>query len=221
MRLIYVILMLFGFSASGADLNLSPSSLKLTVYKMAVSSSPLCTNLTTVIDNGTSPSEVEFVGGVSLGSGTIANGTYSCIVIEMASYIKFTPSTTSTSTNCQAATENTLDVCSSGSSVLIDGTTTTCAASTNNRVAMYLSTASTSTTGSDAFNAPTSTSDATKGFNLGSALTVSATASGTFVVNPANKVCDDNANGCDGGGGGTGVGTGSCKLAPPTFSFSN
>ncbi len=220
MKYFVTLVLLFGLQAFGAN-RLSPSSLKLTVYKMAVSTSPLCTNLTTVIDNGSTPSEVEFVGGVNLGSGTVANGTYSCIVIEFASYIKFTPNATSDSNNCQASTEETLDVCSSGSSVLIDGTTTNCANSNSDRVAMYLSTASTSTTGSDAFNAPTTTNDASKGFNLAAALSVSASSSGTFVVNPTNKVCDDDLAGCDNGGGGTGNGTGSCKMEPPLFSFSN
>ena len=182
---------------------------------MSVSTSPFCTNLTTVINSGDSPAEVEFVGVVSLGAGTIANGTYPCVVIEFSSFIKFTPSENSDSGNCATSTENTLDVCQSGSSVLIDGTTSTCASSTDNKVAMYLSTASTSTTGSDAFNAPTSSSDATKGFNLASSLTVSGTGSGKFVVNPSGKVCDDNAAGCDGGGGGGS----SCKMEPPTFSF--
>lgn len=218
--LIYFSISFFAFYAQSADLGLSPSSLKLKVYKMAVSTSPLCTNLTTVIDNGSSPSEVEFVGGVSLGSGSVANGTYPCIVIEFSSFIKFTPSANSDSTNCLSSTEETLDVCSNGSSELIDGTTTTCASSTDNKVAMYLSTASTQTTGVDAFNPPTSLSDATKGFNLGNSLTVSGTSSGNFVVNPSGKVCDDNTAGCDGGGGGTGTGgAGSCKLEPPLFSF--
>lgn len=217
---ISTILFLLSTQMMAADLSLTPSSLKLKIYKMAVSSSPFCTDLKTVIDNGSTPTEVNFVGGVSLGSGTITNGTYPCIVIEFGSYIKFTPTSDSTSLNCKSSVENTLDVCQSGTSVLIDGSTTTCASSSNDRVAMYLSTASTSTTGSDAFNPPTSASDATKGFKLSSSLTISAAASGKFVVNPSGKVCDDNASGCDGGSGGTGTnGAGSCKMEPPLFSF--
>ena len=207
-----LLLLLYAQSSFAQDTGLSPSSLKLKVYKMAVSTSPLCTDLTTVIDNGDSPTEVEFVGGVTLGSGTVSNGTYPCIVIEFSSFIKFTPSSNSTSGNCSTGTEETLDVCSSGTSALIDGTTTTCASSTDNKVAMYLSTASTSTTGADAFNKPTSLSDGSNGFNLGSSLTVSGTASGKFVVDPSGKVCDSNDSGCSGSGS-------SCELEPPTFSF--
>lgn len=207
---------LFCWGAQAQNTGLNADILKLTVYKMAVSTSPLCTNLITVMDNGNSPTEVDFASGtVSLGSGSVANGTYPCIVIEFSSYIKFSPSTTSTATNCAAATEYTMDVCPSGTSVLVDGTTSTCAASTDNKVAMYISTASTSSTGVDAFNAPTSLSDATKGFTLGASLSVTGTASGKFIVNPDGKVCDGDDAGCDGGGNG-----GQCRMEPPSFSFS-
>ena len=66
------------------DINLTPTSLKLKVYKMAVSTSGLCTNLVTVVDNGATPSEVDFTQDPALGSGSIADGTYPCIVIEFA-----------------------------------------------------------------------------------------------------------------------------------------
>lgn len=212
----FLVVLFWGNVTQAADLGLSPSSLKLKVYKMAVSASPLCTSLTTIIDNGTTPTEVEFASGtIDLGSGTVADGTYPCVVIEFSSYVKFTPAANSDSGGCSTATEETLDVCSSGSSALIDGTTTTCASSSDDKVAMYLSTASTSTTGSDAFIAPTSLSDASRGFKLTASLTVSGTSSGKFVVNPSGKVCDGGDAGCEGGGAG-----GTCKLEPPTFSFS-
>ncbi|MCB0411138.1 MAG: hypothetical protein KDD22_01345 [Bdellovibrionales bacterium] len=211
---VLAIALMGSFSAHAADTGLNASSLKLKVYKFAVSSSPLCTNLVTVVDNGTTPSEVNFIGGINLGSGSIANGTYPCVVVEFSDNIKFVPSSNSTSGNCIASTEYTLDVCQSGTSVLIDGTTTTCS-NGDNKVAMYLSTASSSTTGSDAFNAPTQVNDSTKGFNLASSLTVSGSSSGSFVVSPSGKVCDGVDAGCDGGGAGA-----VCRLEPPAFSFS-
>jgi hypothetical protein len=216
MRLItsIVAIALIGQSAMAADLGLNAQSLKLKVYKFAVSTSPLCTNLQTVVDNGSSPTEVEFVGNVNIGSGSISSGTYPCVVVEFSDNIKYTPSANSTSMNCLAAVQNTMDVCSvSNTSVLVDGTTTNCT-SGENRVAMYISTASSSSTGSDAFNAPTSIGDASRGFNLTAALSVSGTASGKFVVNPAGKVCDGDDAGCDGGGN-----NGQCRMEPPTFTF--
>lgn len=142
-------------SVNAADVGLSASSIKLKVYKMAVSSSPLCTNLITVLDNGSTPTEVDFLSNPNLGSGTLANGTYPCVVIEFSDLVKFRPSANSTSLNCSTATEYTLDVCRAGggdSSVLINGTTTNCTGTSGNattygapgddRVAMYISTAS-------------------------------------------------------------------------------
>lgn len=210
----YLLLALTVFASqisSAADLGLDPANLKLKVYKLAVSTSALCTNLTTVIDES-APDYMDFLSNPTLGSGLLTNGTYPCIVIEMSDQVKFTPDETSDGGNCSTGVEETLDVCSSGSSKLVDGTTTTCA-SGDNRVAMYLSTTSTSTGGgADAFNPPTTTSDSSNGFNLGSALTVSGTSSAKFVVNGSGKVCDTDDGGCSGSAN-------SCELAPPTFTF--
>lgn len=85
-----------------ADLNITPTSLKLKVYKFAVSTSPLCTNLITIVDNGSTPTEVDFLGSPNLGNGIVANGTYPCIVIEFADNIKFATAVNSTSNHCVA-----------------------------------------------------------------------------------------------------------------------
>lgn len=212
------------------DLNLTPTSLKLKVYKMAVSTSGLCTNLTTIIDNGSTPTEVDFMQDPQLGSGSIGDGTYPCIVIEIADAVKFIPPNSSSGA-CVSSVEETLDVCrtqdynsdgdttdagETSTSVLIDGTTATCGApGTSDRVAMYISTFATG--GGDVFNAPTSNGDATHGLNLAAALTVSGTAAGKFVVNPTGEVCDDtNDTGADCEGAGANA---SCEMGPPAFSF--
>jgi len=205
---------LFLLRSHAADTGLSPSSLKLAVYKFAVSTSSLCTNPITVVNNGSSPVETEFVGGVNLGTGSIVSGTYPCVIIEFSSLIKFTPSANSTSGNCLTSTEESMDVCRNpDTSLLVDGTTTTCTAGAD-RIAMYISTASTSSTNADAFNPPVTTSDNTHGFRLSTALTVSGATTGRFVVNPSGKVCDGDDAGCDGGGN-----NGQCRMEPPTFSF--
>lgn len=213
--------------AIDGDLSLSASSIKLKVYKMAVSTSPLCTGLITVLDNGSTPTEVDFLQNPSLGSGTLADGTYPCIVVEMSDQVKFNPSANSTSQNCQISTQYVLDVCSAGSdpSTLIDGTSSTCAGSdgspVDNKVAMYISTASTGGNSSNVFARPTSVGDTSHGLNLGAALTISGTSSGKFVVNSTGKVCDGNSAGCEGrGADGTGFGDGTCQMGPPVFSFS-
>jgi hypothetical protein len=206
------------FGTPAGDLNLTPTSLKLKVFKMAVSASGLCTNLITIIDNGSTPAEVDFTQDPSLGAGSVADGTYPCIVIEFADAVKFTPPN-SASLACLSSVEETLDVCRTpDTSVLIDGTSTSCGApGTTDRVAMYISTFSIGG-GSDAFNAPTSNGDALRGLNLGAALTIAGTAAGKFTVNPAGQVCDDsNDTGSDCEGGGASA---SCQMGPPAFSFS-
>jgi hypothetical protein len=226
--LLILTLIIFSGIGNSADLGLSASSIKLKVYKMAVSTSPLCTNLITVLDNGSSPTEVDFLQNPNLGSGTLTDGTYSCIVIEFSDLVKFTPSSNSSSGHCSISTEYTLDVCRSGgsTSLLIDGSTTTCTGTdgTNtsygtpgaDRVAMYISTASSLASGADAFNKPTTIGDAVKGLKLNSALTVSGTSAGKFDVNSSGKVCDNGTAGCENGSGG---GT-TCNMGPPVFSFS-
>jgi hypothetical protein len=208
------VLALTSYNLYSADLGLSPSSLKLAVYKFAVSTDALCSNPVTIIDNGSTPQEVEFSGGVNLGSGSLSNGTYPCVIVEFSSNIKFTPSSNSTSGNCTTVVEEVMDVCRNpDTSLLIDGTTTSCTAGAD-RVAMYISTASSSSTAADAFNPPTSVGDAAHGFNLATALTVSGSVSGKFVVNPSGKVCDGDDAGCDGGGN-----NGHCMMEPPLFNF--
>lgn len=212
------------YGTIGGDLSLSASSIKLKVYKMAVSTSPLCTNLITVLNNGATPTEVDFLQNPSLGSGTLADGTYPCIVVEMSDQVKFTPSVNSTSGNCLTSSEYILDVCSAGSnaSILIDGSSSACAgtdgAPVDNKVAMYISTGAVGGNSSDVFASPTSVGDTTHGLNLGTALSIAGTSSGKFVVNSTGKVCDGNSEGCEGksadGGGGT------CQMGPPAFSFS-
>lgn len=220
MKLILSVFVIASFCTSlfAADTGLTASSLKLKVFKMAVSTSPLCTNLVTVLDNGSSPTEVDFLASPDLGNGTVADGTYPCVVIEFTDIIKFKPSATSDSGNCVSSTEYQLDICrndNNGTSKLTDGTTTTCGAQgTADRVALYLSTGAAGDN-EDAFNPPTSIGDTQKGINLTSALVVAGTTSGKFIVNPAGKVCDTNAVGCAGGGGGT-----DCEMEAPVFGFS-
>jgi hypothetical protein len=203
------------------DINLTPSSLKLKVYKFAVSTSPLCTDLITVIDNGSTPSEVDFTSTPDLGSGTLANGTYYCIAIEMSDSIKFSSTTASTSGACAANTENTLDVCrnqgDNPTSKLIDGTTVSCSSGVvDDKVTMYLSTYSNSSGSGDSFNPPTA--EGGDGFYLENPLVVSSAATAAFVVNPEGKMCDDTndtTSACEGSGS-----SATCNLAPPTFNFS-
>lgn len=212
--LIFIVSFAFALPVSAQDLGLSPSSVKLKVYKFAVSKDELCSDPTVVIDNGSSPEEVDFVSLPQLGKGKLDKGTYPCVIVEFADVIKFVPSTTSGSGNCVANSEYSLDVCRVGSNTkLVNGSTSSCA-NGENRVAMYLSTASTSGPSSDVFNPPTTDGDSSHGLNLGNALKVSGSTAGKFVVDGSGQVCDTADAGCDGSV------ANSCEMMPPTFTFS-
>lgn len=210
---------------SAGDINLSASALTFKVYKMAVSTSPLCTNMITVVDNGNTPVAVNFLGNPDLGNGVLANGTYHCIAIEFSDVLSFTPSSTSTGGSCASGVPRNLDICRSdnaGSSKLIDGTTTSCTGTNGanaglygtagaDRVAIYLSTGVT-VGGNDAFNPPLTLGVNTHGFNLVSPLVITGTSAGKFTVNPTGKVCDSAHSTCGGIAG-------TCGMEPPVFSF--
>jgi hypothetical protein len=202
-------LALFAFtSAQAATSGLSPSALKLKIYKVGISTDALCTNPVTIFESAT-PVYTDFLGGPTLGSGSVPDGTYKCVIIEFEDVIKPTPAVSSSggTNSCVAGVEFTLDVCHSGnSSTLIDGTSVSCSAGADH-VAMYLSTESTSTNGgggSNPFAAPTSASDATHGLNLASPLVVAGNMTSTFVVNGTGQIQENGA---------------SCECQPPVFSF--
>lgn len=201
-----VTLMGSGSTGSAAKLLAAtdPSSLTLKVYKFAVSASADCSSPVTVYET-TTPEYVDFLDTITIGSGSVADGTYPCVMFEFSDRIKFTPS--ATGTHCVAGEEETLEVCRSEGAVqfqLIDGTIGTCD-DTEQRVAMYISTNSASTGGGDsnAFMPPTSAGDASHGIQLTGAFTVAGASVATFVVDGSEKVED----------------TSSCDMQPPDFSF--
>lgn len=196
---------------------IDPSSVKISIYAVAVSTSADCSNPTVVIDNGSTPVEVNFTSTPSLGAATVTAGTYPCVILKMSDVIKFTPAASSGS--CNSTVEYTIDVCRSGAGTYtpfnISGTSATygtagtaCTGTSGSpidtQVPLFLSTQSTNTGGGgSAFDRPATAG--TNGFNLSGAFTVSSSgSSGTFVVNFNGKI--------DGSGG-------SCDLNPPVFGF--
>ena len=80
-----------GNQSSGPTID--ASSLKLQVYSVMLSTSPLCTDPYTVFSSA-SPTEVDFLSAPTLGSGNPPDATYNCVIIKMSDIIKFTPSST-------------------------------------------------------------------------------------------------------------------------------
>jgi hypothetical protein len=196
---------LFSLNAMALD----ASSLKLQVYSVMLSTSPLCSSPLTVFSSPTA-TEVDFLANPTLGSGNPADGVYQCVIIKMSDLIKFTPS--STSGLCTAGTQYTADVCRSdngGTSQAPDAVgapnacTGTDAAPVSDTVYLYLTTNPSAGTGGNTFMQPTGALS-TNGLNLTAPLTIAGAAKSKFIVNATGKVGDDGV---------------SCGMNPPVFGF--
>jgi hypothetical protein len=188
---------------------LDASSLKLQVYSVMLSTSPLCTSPVTVFSSAT-PTEVDFLAAPTLGSGNPPDGTYQCVIIKMSDLIKFTPSTSAGL--CSASTQYTADVCRTDNGGMTQapdaaGAPTVCngtdAAPVSDPVYLYLTTNPTAGSGGNTFMQPTSLTS-TNGLNLTAPLVIAGAAKSKFIVNATGKVGDDGV---------------SCGMNPPTFGF--
>jgi hypothetical protein len=205
LRLLAAAAALFSSHAMALD----ASSLKLQVYSVMLSTSPLCTNPYTVFSNGAA-TEVDFLKAPTLGSGDPPDGSYHCIVIKMSDLIKFTPSATFGS--CTAGVEYVADVCrtdNNGTTQAPDAAgapsacTGTDAAPHSDAVYLYLTTNATAGTGGNTFMQPASTTS-TSGLQLTSPLVVDGVARSKFVVNATGKVSGADVT---------------CGMNPPVFGF--
>ncbi len=210
MKSLKPLLLLGAAVVSSSAFALDASSLKLQVYSVMLSTSPLCTSPVTVFSSAT-PTEVDFLASPTLGSGNPADATYNCVIIKMSDLIKFTPS--ASAGLCTAGTQYTADVCRSDNGGMTKapdaaGAPTVCtgtdAAPVSDPVYLYLTTnASAGSGGGNTFMQPTSTAS-TDGLNLTAPLVISGTARSKFVVNATGKVGSD---------------TVSCGMNPPVFGF--
>jgi hypothetical protein len=196
---------LFSLNAMALD----ASSLKLQVYSVMLSTSPLCSSPLTVFSSPTA-TEVDFLANPTLGSGNPADGIYQCVIIKMSDLIKFRPS--ATSGTCTAGAEYVADVCrtdNGGTTHAPDAAaaTTSCtgtdAAPHADAVYLYLTTNAAAGTGGQTFVQPNSASS-TSGLHLTAPLTIAGTAKSKFVVNATGKVSGADIT---------------CGMNPPVFGF--
>ena len=197
--------LLFSLDAMALD----ASSLKLQVYSVMLSTSPLCSSPVTVFASPNA-TEVDFLSNPTLGSGNPADATYQCVIIKMSDLIKFTPS--ASSGLCVAGTQYTADVCRSdngGTTQAPDavGAPNACSGTDGAPVAdtvyLYLTTNATAGTGGNTFMQPTG-AGSSNGLNLTSPLVIAGNARSKFIVNATGKVGDDGV---------------SCGMNPPVFGF--
>lgn len=188
-------------AASGASLLAStPSVAKMSIYQFAVSESENCTDPVIVIDNGDTPKEFDMLDSPQLGSGTVADGTYPCVIMVMSSSLAVAAS--ETDAVCTANEEFTQSVCGGGESgegltMNFDGVEQACGGT--KKAYLYLSTGSTLTRtyeqsgscdarfdeGDDSIcNSffPPNTEDTALGVPLGEALVVNGEEVGVFTL---------------------------------------
>lgn len=184
----------------------TPAAVKIKMYKFAVSTSALCTNPQTIYSND-NPSLTNMSDGPTFSSVVLADGTYPCVIIEMSDKVYFTPSAAEGSCTIPAE-DPSIEICRANNGAapfqLVDGTTGTCAAG-EQRIAIYLSTATSSSAENvNSFLPPRSTSETERGINLATALVVAGAKTGTFVTDFSNKAS------CQ---------AGSWELDAPVFAF--
>jgi hypothetical protein len=216
------LLMIFSFllicSSSWAQVGASNATIKL--YQAYLSTSGDCSSPVLFLDPETDTTnfpngyaEVDMASGPTIGSGSIAEGTYICAIFKMSDQISFVPDANNGA--CVSGTTYNIDVCmdNGGGAPTVtdkDGTTSTCntANLTEDTIWVYISTFATTTTGAqnhNAFAPPTQNGDGDNAFKLNNDITISGDVTGTFTFGVAGKV------GPDGGG--------DCGFEPPDFGF--
>ncbi len=184
------------------------SAAKMKIYEFYVAASADCSSPIQLFSS-TEGKEVDMLQSPDIGSGKLQQGTYECVIMVMSDKITFTPK--STTGVCQAGTEYELDVFRpqgemyKPSGLLPDGTTVEGAAG-EQKIAVYISTLSTSQ-GSDSnanpFKAPSS-SQKTHGIKLASSLKITQDTVGTLVLDTSGRVESS---------------SGTCEMRPPQFGF--
>ncbi|MBC7421428.1 MAG: hypothetical protein H7328_11940 [Bdellovibrio sp.] len=215
----YQILALFiALSASSYSYaGTNPSIAQLKIYGVGVANNADCSNATIVGLNSTGTT-FDMLMNPTIVRGSVAAGTYNCIILIMDATVTFTPATGATG-SCTAGTSYGRVLCQTGCSytaytvdannlAVYGGSTPSTAASSADlanapKVMLFLSTSSVGN-GMNAFLKP-GTGVWSNGLPLLAPLTVSATGStGTFVTNFDGQV---NGNG------------GTCDLIQPSFTF--
>lgn len=197
----YIILSLlavFSFCFSANAGTQTPTSVKIKLKEVWLSTNANCSGGTRIYNNP-SPVGVEITTAPDLGYGRLAEGTYQCVIIVMSDLIEYTAS--ANAGTCTAGQTYTKDLCHTGdSSINVDGTTVTCADSTEDTMTLYVSTASAVGGAQNSLAPPTSNvagaASDPNGENLNAAIVKVAGVgqSGTFQFTTTNALSDMHAN---------------------------
>jgi hypothetical protein len=202
----------------------NPATFQVKLFRVAVSNSGDCGD-PIVIYAPAQASYVDLMAAPTLGQAHLDDGTYKCLMFEMAPSIIFSPATTDGA--CTAGQPYTMSLCDEGIVVdaadggsmsadagagtpvrMLDGSATTCGAT--DRVVLYLSQWSSGATSTakpfNPFQPPTAPGDADHGVILVGALEVAAGGSqvGTLLVGVSGNVYSAGAT---------------CAMYPPKIGF--
>lgn len=182
-------------SAFAADTGLSPSSFKGKIYEIWVSPNEDCSDPINVFKND-NPEWTDMVLEQTIGSGPVPDGTYKCLINVIYSEFKYTPATTSTSGNCVAGQEYSLNLCRAGAlgGVFPDGTTYSCDDNLPKKMVGYLSLwGAPQSAVHDVGHPPQAAGDG-KGVLLSAPLVVNADVTTTYYQVVEGTIVDDGAN---------------------------
>ena len=181
--IVAMVLSLAGVTLAGKG-TIDAGSMKVTIYKFAVSATKDCTN-PVVVFSSTAGVENDLLANPTYGSGPVDPGTYECVMIEMSKIIKTSAATTSGT--CTQGVEFSDVICGTGQNAqLIDGTSVQCTGDVGNpqHVTLYITTASAGQGGNRALLPPSSATDTTSGLKLTAPLVVTANMPVTLNVDP-------------------------------------
>lgn len=202
--------------AASAVTTVNSASTKFTVYGLWLSPNADCSSPVQV-SSSTSGTVVDVTAGGTLGTGSIAAGTYKCLILEVNSVISYVPAT-SDGGQCVAGTSVSYNTCivpnstvntskdpTSGATINCTGTASTDL--NGDKVFIYVSensicsgTLSTNPSCNgvftNAFQPPTKVGDAANGFMLSGDIVVSANTTAHFVFDTDNQI-DTDAGVCD------------------------
>lgn len=178
------------------------SEVNMKLYKVWVSPHEDCSEARLVYSNS-SPTTQNMINNPTLGTGSVADGRYPCVVLKMSDLITGKPNYTSTGGMCTPSTNISIDVFrsdnGSGNSVCPDGTiipgTGTNSAGIEDGPCLYMSTSGSDTNTGWVASSP---------FPLSGALVVAGDRNGTFVADFRGKILDEGTQ---------------CGIDPPVFGF--
>lgn len=186
----------------------NPTELNLKIYQISVALNVDCSD-PQLIFQSTAGVTKDLIADPTLGSGTLADGTYNCVMITMDDVISYKP-LANDGVNCVAGTTYAIDLCRTPETTdLLTGTTfttPTCAGTDQsttagglaNKVTLYLR------SGVSGLLSSWMKTNANDGIPLTAPFVVNGTETGIFYIDATNQIQDNGSQ---------------CEMDAPVFGF--